>query len=315
MNSDIELVCYAPDAARRLSRAERWLRAFEERFSRFRPLSELSRLNASSGRPFRASPQFFSLLEVGLQLAERSGGLFDPTILRQLEAAGYDRSFESIGGVTDVSFDASSDPLSLWERARPALSIAEGMKGYRASWRDLRLDRERRSVLLPAGAGLDLGGIGKGRAVDRLASILGSPSLVNGGGDIFASGCPHDAQAWLVGVEDPFSPHRDLTVLAVHDRGVATSSRLRRRWQQGDRLMHHLIDPRTGRPSTSVVVQATVIAPTTLLADYHAKVALLLGAKQGLTYLNREVDVEGLLVLEDGAVLRSDDLARYEFGT
>ena len=72
MNSDIELLSGAPDAARRLRRAERGLYGFEARFSRFVALSELSRLNASAGTTFRASPRLFALLRLALQLSERS---------------------------------------------------------------------------------------------------------------------------------------------------------------------------------------------------------------------------------------------------
>jgi thiamine biosynthesis lipoprotein len=125
MSSDIELVCYAPDAERRVRLAERWLRAFEERFSRFRPLSELSRLNAAAGRSVRISPQLFAMLHLALQLAERSGGIFDPTILRDLESAGYDRSFESIDR---TMIPPPSDPLSHWERARVRDTETEGAR-------------------------------------------------------------------------------------------------------------------------------------------------------------------------------------------
>jgi thiamine biosynthesis lipoprotein len=305
MNSDIELVCYAADAERRLTRAEHWLRGFEARFSRFQTLSELSRLNAAAGRPFPASPGLFRLVEKALALAERSGGIFDPTVLRDLEAAGYDRSFELLSSQMQVG---SVSPLSL--------ALSPGGRGdivvhRRHSWRDVRLDPTTRMVSMPAGCGIDLGGIGKGWAVDRLAAIIGSPGLVNGGGDVFAAGRPDDEEAWLVGVADPFAPERDLGVLAVRDRGVATSSSLRRRWQNGDRLVHHLIDPRTGRPSASDVVQATVVAPNTLLADYHAKVALLLGAEAGKRYLDQEEEVEGLLVVRDGAIRKSSGLDEY----
>src|SRR4051812_39839173 len=96
MNSDIELLSGAPDAARRLKRAERWLYAFEARFSRFVTLSELSRLNAAAGLPFVASPMLFELVRLALSLAERSGGLFDPTVLADLVSSGYDRSFELV---------------------------------------------------------------------------------------------------------------------------------------------------------------------------------------------------------------------------
>src|SRR5215204_2008609 len=94
MNSDIQLLSGAPDAARRLPRAERWLCAFEARVSRFVALSELSRLNASAGHPFVASPMLFALVSLALELARRSDGLFDPTVLAYLVSSGYDRSFD-----------------------------------------------------------------------------------------------------------------------------------------------------------------------------------------------------------------------------
>src|SRR5438874_364284 len=96
MNSDVTLVCCRPDAERRLDRAGIWLRAYEDRFSRFLITSEMSRLNGSAGRPFRASPALFRQVELALSLARRSDGIFDPTVLRDLEAAGYDRSIELI---------------------------------------------------------------------------------------------------------------------------------------------------------------------------------------------------------------------------
>lgn len=290
MNSDIELVCYGPSAAHRLARAERWLAAFEARFSRFRPLSELSRLNAANGRPFRVSPAMFQLVATALAFAARSGGLFDPTVLRRLEATGYDRSFELMA-----------------RTVAPARRQAR-----RVSWRDVRLDEVHRTLELPPGEGIDLGGVGKGWAVDRLASILGSPCLVNGGGDVFAAGRPMDAPAWIVGVADPFANERDLTLLALSDRGVATSSSLRRRWRGDDGWRHHLIDPRSGSPSLSDAVQVTVVAPSALLADFHAKVALLHGAAPGRRYLDAEPGVEGLILRADGSLLRSAGLSAYE---
>jgi thiamine biosynthesis lipoprotein len=289
MNSDIELVVAGKDNERRLSRAERWLTAYESRYSRFQPLSEFSRLNARAGRPVRVSVGLLQLVELSLHLANRSGGLFDPTVLRNLEASGYDRSFELI------------TPAS-----------ASGCAGGTGSWRDVQIDHEARSVMLPEGTGLDLGGIGKGWAVDRLASILGRPSLVNGGGDVFAAGRPPGEEAWRIGIADPFRPERDLGVVAVIDRGVATSSTVKRRWQVGDAVLHHLIDPRTGRPSTSDAVQVTVVTSSAALADYHAKVALLQGAAEAQAYLDREPDAEGLIVRRDGNLLRTRGFSDYQ---
>jgi thiamine biosynthesis lipoprotein len=288
LGSDIELASGAALADRRLGRAARWLAAFESRFSRFRPLSELSRLNAAAGRPFRASPGLLRLVGLALELAQRSGGLFDPTVLPHLLAAGYDRSFEDLL------------PTSRFGPSPP-----------RFSWRDVVLDAAAGTVLLPSGAGIDLGGIGKGFAADQLASVLGTPSLVNAGGDVRLRGRPPGEEAWLVGVADPLHPERDLAVLRATDRAIATSSSLRRRWHQAGVVQHHLIDPRTGRPSHSDAVQVTVVADSALLADYHAKVALLRGAASGRRYLEAEDGVEGIIVRAGGGILVTAGIGRY----
>jgi thiamine biosynthesis lipoprotein len=112
-------------------------------------------------------------------------------------------------------------------------------------------------------------------------------------------------------VADPFRPDLDLIVLSVVDRGVATSSTVKRRWQVGDVVLHHLIDPRTGRPSTSDAVQVTVVTSSAALADYHAKVALLMGADEALAYLNKEPDVEGLVVRRDASLFATAGLNDY----
>lgn len=289
MNSDIELVACLPRAGHRLDLAERWLVAFENRYSRFRVISELTRLNETAGRPFKASLGFFRLVQLSLDFASRSGGLFDPTILHSLEAAGYDRSFELI------------EPAAWRGRRQPKHS----------SWRDVALDLQARTISLPAGTGIDLGGVGKGWAVDRLATILGSPCLVNGGGDVFLAGTPTGEPGWRVGVADPFQPDVDRAMLTLRDRGIGTSSVLKRRWKAGGAVYHHIIDPRTGTPSASDAVQVTAVASSTVEADFHAKVALLLGAEAGLEYLDREPDVDGLIVRRDGARLQTGGLAAY----
>jgi thiamine biosynthesis lipoprotein len=286
MNSEIELLSAARDADRRLRRAERWLRGFEARFSRFVTLSELSALNASAGRPFVASPMLFELVRLALAMAERSDGLFDPTVLSELIASGYDRSFELV---------------------KPLRGRRPDSKRH-FTWRDATLDALTRRITMPPGCGIDLGGIGKGWAVDRMATMLGTPCLVNGGGDVYAAGAPLDDTAWRVGIADPFAAERDLLVLRVVDRGVATSSSLKRRWRAADVMLHHLIDPRTGRSSDSDAVQVTVVAPTTSEADYLAKATLLRGAEEGLEALNQEPAAEGLIVRSDGAVLQTDGL-------
>ena len=314
MNSDIELVCYAPDASRRLDRAESWLRAFEQRYSRFSFLSELSRLNRAAGRPYAVSLGLYRLVELALELARRSDGIFDPTVLRSLEAAGYDRSFELLDGSSRASEHHEPRVESRAPKgARPtSRAIPPGNSGRSTGYRDVGLDPDARTISLPEGAGIDLGGIGKGYAVDRLAATLGTPCLVNGGGDVYVAGRPHDAPAWTVGIEDPFAPGHDLRVLAISDGAVATSTTLRRRWRSGpNSTAHHIVDTRTGASSLTDAVQVTVVAPTALLADYRAKVALLLGVEGGLHYVNYTPETEALIVGREGTVSESAGLQRF----
>jgi len=286
MNCDVELFDCGPNPGARLARCGRWLHAFEARFSRFLSTSEVTRLNQRAGESTRISPLLLRLLCLSLELAHRSDGLFDPTILNSLEEVGYDRSFEDI------------------EQPRPGENHLAGS----TTWRDAHVDRAARNVRLPPLAGIDLGGIAKGWAVDRLVDYLGPDCLVNAGGDLYAAGAPDDAESWLVGLQDPFDEARDIMTLAVRDRGIATSSRLKRRWMYDGQAANHLIDPRTRASSASDAVQVTAIAASASLAEYHAKVALLLGVSAGLDYLDGEAGVEGVIVAESGLVLSSAGL-------
>ena len=289
MNTEVTAIIVAEreredEAACALGRVETLFAEVEAALSRFRPESELSALNRAAGAPFLASPLLFEVVTLALEAARATDGLFDPTVLGALAAAGYDRSFELL------TADAAS--------AHPPPPSAPG------SWRDVRLDPARRIIHLPPGCGLDLGGIGKGWAVDQAVEALrpfGS-FAVDAGGDLYAAGTQADGSPWTVGVEDPRDAERDLLVLAVRDRAVATSSVARRRWRQGGQERHHLIDPRTGLPAESGVLSVTVVAGTVARAEVIAKVALLLGPDEGWRFLDGQPDTSGLLVLADGQV-------------
>lgn len=283
----------AQAAADRLAAVEAFMHATEAALSRFRPDSELSRLNTQAGRPVQVSPLLAELLALALASAEQTNGLYDPTMLAALEAAGYDRSFEQLGPVAP----------------------ARSMTGPAYSWRDVQFDAATRQVTLPVGGRLDLGGIVKGWAADRAAEMLAEVGgcLVDVGGDLMARGEPVEYPAWPVGVADPRDADRDLALLMLKDRGVATSGTDYRRWRQGDTLRHHIIDPRTRRPAQTDLLSVTVIAPTAVQADLHAKVVLMLGSVEGRGYLDRLPNVEALLMGEDGSQWQTAGFEKYVF--
>jgi len=306
MTTGIELFLDAEDAGaaeKALAEAERFFFQVEARFSRFRVDSELSQLNAASGKTSEVSPDLAELVGLALAAAQMSGGIFDPTIIDKLETAGYDQSIELVraretarpaGGAQSAHGNAVSG-------AQP-ISGKNGAFGWDSPrWAAIRLDPQRRTVSLPEGVRLDLGGVGKGWAADRAAELLRplGAGLVNAGGDLRAWGdepCAGPAQGWLVAVDDPTRPGTDVVWLRVQERAAATSSVTGRRWSGG----HHLIDPRTGRPADTDLLSVTALAPTTTGAEVAAKVALILGRDRGLAWLVDRPGVEALMVGADG---------------
>jgi thiamine biosynthesis lipoprotein len=282
MNTDVGVWLWstAPERAVIVGRSLEWAEAFfgrvEQELSRFRSASGVSRLNQAGGRgPQPVSPLLWTVLMSALEAADDSGGIYDPTLLRNLERIGYDRSFEAIGGRSTA--EAITDVPSF------------------GSWRRVRSDRAARSVSLPPDLALDFGGIAKGWTVDRVALALAplGPVLVDAGGDLRVIGTV-DGEDWPIAVQNPFEPERDRAIVRLSDGGLATSSIGGRRWQRGDRTLHHVIDPRTGTAAQSDLHSVTVRAPTAMMADVAAKVVLVLGSASGTTYL-LERGLSGLL--------------------
>ena len=217
MGTEIELLLEATATTRRSAEAEDEFRRLESLLSRFQPDSELSRLNRAG--ELSVGPELLELAELAVAARERTAGRFDPTVHDAVAAAGYDRSFELIDG-------SGGRPAA----ARPRCGGRVGV------------DRAAARVTLEPGYRLDLGGIAKGWAADRVLALLreAGPALVNAGGDVAVAGRP-----WPVGVDTP-----DGTITLELDRGgLATSGRDRRRWRQQGQERHHLIDPATALPA------------------------------------------------------------------
>ncbi len=263
------------------TRVEQLFATWQAICTRFDPLSELSRLNAARGEPIVVSELLFHVLSTAIQAASATDGLFDPTLLRSLEAIGYDRDFEVL---------AAGAP------ARLAPTSAVPATG---GWRAIRLDAERRTAQLPAGVGMDLGGLAKGMAVDAAIADLAARGVevtaVDAGGDLSVLGRPPGAEAWPISIEAPGHPR----TISLRSGALATSSIARRRWRQGTLERHHLIDPRTGLPSTAGLYSASIAAPSCAQAEAAAKAAFLLGLVDGSRFL-AERGLAGLLLTVDG---------------
>jgi thiamine biosynthesis lipoprotein len=267
-----------PDAADRVRGV---FTAWDERFSRFRPDSELSHISAAAGSAVAASDEMRAALHAALDAARASDGIFDPLVGHRMAALGYDRTFEAL------PLDPPPTPLGPWQAG---------------AWRRIEIDDTAGTICLPAGSGLDLGGIAKGMAVDAAIAELAAAGCgfgaVNAGGDLRVLGSPPHADGWTVLLDDVGEQ-----VVTLHAGALATSSVRQRRWTVGGEVRHHLLDPVTGLPSTSDVLTASVVAPTCRRAEVAAKTALLLGPEHGAAFLASH-DLAGLLVTRDGSAWR-----------
>ena len=287
---EIQLVGGAlPDAMR----LQALFAAHERTMSRFLPDSELSALNRSAPRPFQASPLLFDVVSESVGWACITEGVFDPTVIDVLEAVGYDRPFDLL--------------------APSRAAVLERPKTCTGRWRAIALDYDHEIIDLPAGVRIDLGGIGKGYSVDRAIAALGpgANAIVNASGDLYAAGDGPEGEGWYVGVQDPFDTTGDVAILNVNDRAVATSGSIKRHWTAGDARYHHLIDPRTGGSSAGDLATVTVVAPTATQADVLAKTAFLLGAHEGLRFVERSVGAAAIAITAQGDVLTSRGMAEY----
>jgi thiamine biosynthesis lipoprotein len=216
---------------------EHLFRDRERVFSRFIADSELNRINATSGRPTLASAVFAATVEVAIQASRETDGLVDPTLGAAIQAAGYTRDFSEL--VPDAR---PPGPAS-----GPHPVVVTG-----------------RIVGLPKGAVLDLNGVVKSLAVDDGLALLSGVASVSAGGDLAARG--------------PLSvalPGGD--VVELRRGALATSGRTKRWWFRAGEIQHHLLDPRTGRPSRTPWTEVTACGATCVAADVAAKAGFLLG--------------------------------------
>ncbi|NJP99191.1 FAD:protein FMN transferase [Streptomyces zingiberis] len=271
--------------ALRALRAE--LAAVDAACSRFRPDSELSRVNATagSGRPVPVGPLLAEAVTVALRAAEDTGGAVDPTVGPAVSALGYDRTFDEVPpGTPEPS-----------PRPRPAV-------GRRAvGW-----DPGLRLLRLPAGGALDLGATAKALAADRAArraaDAAGCGVLVNLGGDLSVAG-PPPAGGWRIALADDHAGPRPAAgpVVTVGAGGLATSGTTVRSWRRGGRLRHHLVDPATGTSAPVVWRTASVAAASCVAANTAATAAVVLG-ERAPEWL-RDAGLPARLVHADGHVL------------
>jgi thiamine biosynthesis lipoprotein len=253
-----------------------WVSKFEAKYSRFRPTSLVSRINAAAGHAWvevdDETEQLFKLCD---SLYAMTQGVLDPTALPLIK-------------------------LWDWKAEHPAIPNAAQIAAARRLTGWTKVQRASGKVFLPEpGMSLDFGGFGKEYAVDIVAqTALGfglSNVLVDFGHDLRAVGAPPGRPAWHIGLEDPKNPGKIVGSIAIAGKGVASSGDYVRCFKVDGRRYGHIIDPRTGWPVSNGCAQATVIANSCLQAGVLSTTAFVLGLKEGIDYIRGFPGAEGIV--------------------
>ncbi len=284
-----------------LQQVPQWFAAWEQMFSRFRSDSELSRLNDSAGQVFAASYDLIEVLEMALNSARSHQGLVSPLVLDALIDCGYTRSFELLNVNRTVAPANVLKPISASATSTQLLALLERIER-------IELNAARNTIFLPEGVRVDLGGFVKGWCADVVVAHLAQYGavLMDAGGDIAISGPMRDGSPWPIAIAHPLNFEQDLVQISLAHGGVATSGRDHRHWQHQGQTQHHIIDPRTGSSARTDVLSATVTAPSTQLAEQASKMLMILGAQDGMAWLQTMSGYAACLVKDDGRVLMNE---------
>lgn len=285
MGAEVHVRVLGDEAGLLLTGAEARLTELETRWSRWLPDSDVARVNAADGEATKVAPETAELVELAVQAWVATGGRFDPSAVPAL-----------------VTATAAGAPGAAKSSGR-----APGLQG-------VVVDRAKRTVAVPAGVQLDLGGITKGRAADVVAGELlaagATGACVNVGGDVRLTGHAPQGGSWTVAVEHPIDGG-DILMVALDEGGVATSTAVKR--DGAEREAHRLLDPATGEPARTDLASVTVLASEAAWAGVVAKAALLAGAEQA-PELIRRFGLTGLVVDTRGTVWTLPGLDDYLVG-
>lgn len=253
---------------------------FETRYSRFIPESIISQINHAAGNTWvevdEETDRIFALCQ---ELFFLTRGAFDPTAMPLIK-------------------------LWNWKATPPVIPTDAEIQSAKQLVGWSKVQRRKGAIFLPrAGMSIDLGGIGKEYAVDRVTQIAAQHGienvLVDFGQDLSMRGNPPSKPAWHIGLEDPANPGKCWTSLAVKDKAVATSGDYLRNFQINGHRYGHIIDPRSGYPVDNGCRAVSVIAPTCTVAGILSTTAFILGPTEGLNLIGNYMGADGCITTDN----------------
>ena len=264
---------------------------YELLLSRFNPDSQLFTLNAATGKWIEVGEELANVLRAALGYCERTGGLFDITM----------------GGV-----------CRLWDFKRGVVpddaAIAQALA--HVDWRSVQV-KGTRARIADSQATIDLGGMAKGYIADKVIDLLkrrgATSGVINLGGNVACLGGKPDGSAWNVGLRAPVPSGGSLHAasfasVSVRGKSIVTSGVYERAFVRNGRVLHHIPDPRTGKPAETDVLSATVVADKSIDADGYTTALIVMGADEALTFAEQTPGIEAILLTTNAHLLKTTGL-------
>ena len=288
MDTYLSLTAYGEDAEAALERAQNRIRELESLWSVTEEHSEIYAANHSGGNPVAVSKDTAELVRYALDMAERTNGALEPTLYPVLTAWGFTTDRFQIPEREEIH--------RLLERVDYA-----------------RVSLQGSALTVPDGIQLDLGAVDKGYAADETAAILRengvNSALLDFGGNILTIGAKPDGSPWRVGVRDPDS-EGNLGVLELNGQGVSVSGGYEKYFigENGERYWH-ILDPATGAPARSGLVQTAIVSGESKLCDALSTALFVMGLDDAVQYWREHQDFEMILLAEDRTIYVTEGLS------
>ena len=292
MGTEVTVTVVAPsekEGAAAIDAAMAEIRRFDDMMSLYKDTSELTKVNLAAGKhPVKVSPEMIEVVEAAARISDLTNGAFDVTV-----------------GPLAVLWQ-----MRLKEKKVPTdreITLARSRVGYR----NIVIDKEVSTLFLKkSDMIMDLGGVAKGYAADKAAAALKKLGIINGivaiAGDIRVMGKRPDGSPWRIGVQHPREADKTLVVLDLSDKSISTSGDYERFQIVKKKRYHHIIDPRTGKPSEGLI-SVTVVGDSGALVDPLTTALFIVGAENGMA-LVKELACEAIFEDEAGRVTSTEGI-------
>lgn len=293
MGSRFDITVVAEDSTKAVSYIDlaiEEMTRIEKLISSWDPNSQTSEINRSSGiKPVKVDKELFDLIARSIAISKLTDGAFDISYASMDKIWRFDGSMKTMPSEADIKASV-----------------------YKVGYQNIILDKENTTVFLKIPESkIGFGAIGKGYAADKAKALLMSKGvsagIINASGDMNTWGKQPNGDEWKVAITNPLNKNKAFALLPINEGAVVTSGNYEKYVNFNGKQYTHIIDPRTGYPSTGII-SATVFAPKAELADALATSVFVMGKEVGLNRINQLPQIECIIIDDKGNIFTSENI-------